>query len=300
MTEQPQPPEAVEPPSPDEAAPDEFARRDELLSAALDGALVEAVGELGATAAEIAVLEAAPALARQADLRAAARALAAVPALDEITRARLVRGAIDSVSAGAAAPDDAGHRTADLTPGHVMRSRTLHRTRSRRWLVPAASVAAAAALAGGIGVALNDEDRQVADPGNVAQQEAAPGVEPATIDYGEIDGAALRLLVAQADGGNSGRSSAELNTGDFGPDTIASPESSQVEPLGTVTYDTAAAAECLGNLNPGGALAQVIGVATVAGQVGLVATADEPGARLGWVVSTDTPCAVLLSTMMAT
>lgn len=300
MTDEPQYPEATEPPAPDLVAPDHTApgpaeRRDELLSAALDGALIGAVGDLGATPDEIAALESAGARARQADLRAAGRTIAAVPPLDEVTRARLVRAAVESGSLESASGRAA--ESTDITPRRAIPAIAGRRERSRRWLVPAASVAAVAALAGGLGVALDDDGRQVADTTSLAAEDLAESAA-LVVDYGEIDDATLRSLVTTSDGplGPDDPPTVESGKGDV---STAGAES---DPSRTfhdpVSYDTVAAASCLAELNPGGVLPQVIGIATVEGRAALVAVADEPGRRFGWVVSTDTPCAVLLSTMV--
>ena len=289
MTDTPEHPEATGP------APPEFpARRDELLSAALDGALVDAVGDLGVTPAEIAALDEVDARARQTDLRAAGRAIGTVPPLDELTRARLVRHAIEAAAVGA------GHEA--LTPSRLSAQSTAARRspqRSRRWLLPAASVAAAVALVGGIGVAFNDDDRQVADQTELANEQFGDVQGPiAAIDYGEVDDVALRDLLAGKSvvAGASSRGSGESDP--LTPETESGPAVPPIEDPPNVTYDTAAAAACLAELNPGGVLPQVIGVASVDGRDGLVAIADEPGRRSGWVVSTDVPCSVLLSAMV--
>lgn len=289
MTDTPEHPEATGP-----APPDLPARRDELLSAALDGALVDAVGDLGVTPAEIAALDEVDARARQTDLRAAGRAIGTVPPLDELTRARLVRRAIEAAAVGAGREE--------LTPSRLSAQSTAARRsaqRSRRWLLPAASVAAAAALVGGIGVAFNDDDRQVADQTELANEQFGDVQDPiAAIDYGEVDDVALRDLLAGKSvvAGASSRGSGESDP--LTPETESGPAVPPIEDPPNVTYDTAAAAACLAELNPGGVLPQVIGVASVDGRDGLVAIADEPGRRSGWVVSTDVPCSVLLSAMV--
>lgn len=262
------------PPSDDEpdGATHRVSRHDELLSAAIDGALVEAVRDLGADPSETAALESSVSRARQAELAHAGMALSAVPALDELTRTRLVRGALAAVS----------------PVGDVVPTQRVSANR-RRWRAPAAAAAAAIALAGGVGVALRDDGRQVAseETSDAFKAETfAPLAGGGLTDYGPLEPSDLaRITGANGPVGETGTlaSDVERMPSDTALEEPATPEGTDAELTG-----------CLTQLNPGGATPQVIGTAEIDGNPVYVAVADEPGRRLGYAF-TVVPCRIAMS-----
>ena len=171
------------PPSPDRARDAELI--DELLSAALDGELDAAAGDLGLTpaAARALVEENAD---RGSALGAAQDRLAeAPPALDEVTRRRLVSGAAAAVAGPGAAAGAAA-------------------VRRRRWLVAAAGAAAALTLFGAVaalvGMSLHGDDAGDAASGGRSSESADTSAALApTADLGEVsDPAVLRALLDES------------------------------------------------------------------------------------------------------
>jgi hypothetical protein len=252
---------------PDDRAPAE--RFDELLSAELDGELRAAATELGATPDELDTLREGRAEARRGALAGAAVRYGELEPLDDVARARMVRGALGHLAQGIPATDE-------LTP---------RRARRARWLAPSAAAAAALALVVGIGVALQDGDdaRPAAVPTGDAQTEGA-GAETLA-DLGDLtDAGRLRGLLGE---GGDGFAAPNQESGGAGAED-STPDLDAADAGATTTGAARATPEdCLPGLRPDGPVPMLVGTATYEGAPAFVAVLELPDRILAWVFAPD-------------
>jgi hypothetical protein len=214
---------------------------------------------------------------RHAAMVAAAQAIGTVQALDELTRSRLVRGALSAL--------DSAQPTSD-------RPVTAQARRSPRWLVPAGSVAAAAALlVGVVSLAGNSNDPAVpaaeSFDAQVAVSESDGPVE--LTDLGEVsDPARLRGLVTGDEIDGTGLSAEEFGS-ESGRAPSGGPSAAGAAPIPTD--------DCLRSIDSDLDLA-LLGRATYQSEAAVVATAATPTATVVYVIGAN--CTILSSLQVAT
>ncbi len=220
---------------------------------------------------------------RYAAMIAAASAIGSTPVLDDVTRARLVRGALAALDVGAQAMND------DAVPArsHVRTSRT------QRWMVPIGAVAAAAALVIGVaslaGNSGDDPDAPFAGSASVEVDDGGFAPDRLLPDLGDVtDPGVLRDLVlvdTKSDVTALGAESAE------GPlETPVSGGRESAPPLALPS------SECLASLDPE-AEPVVIATATFNGAPAVVATSASATSMLVFVLGGE--CTILSSLQIA-
>ncbi len=250
-------------------------------------------------------------------MRAVVAGIGSVPALDEVTRARLVRQALAATSERAtgteAAPPGVDHPLGDLIARR-------DRSRLQRWIAPVGAAAASIAIVAGLLAANNgDPVRPTANPKDAMIESAdldASTTEgaPANIaDFGEIaDPAELRrqlsaFTAASNDAGTTPQESGDPETGATGRNDANPPGSSRVSsvepdttPGGGVVLSGGALLPdpCLASLNPGGVTPVMVAIATYEAETVAVAIANEPNRALVFVVSSD--CRIVANQQLAT
>lgn len=215
---------------------------------------------------------------RHAAMVAAANAIGSVPALDEVTRSRLVRSALSAL-------DSAGPELDQLVAARARR-------RSPRWLVPVGSVAATAALVVGV-VSLagnsNDPLAPVAESSDPQIAAAETDVALRLTDLGEVsDPAMLRALVL-GDAPEPTTMSAESFEDPQVEGQPGGPEESVEAPIPS--------GECLESIDPDLELA-LLGSATFDGEPAVVASGASATATVVYVIGAD--CTILSSLQVAT
>ncbi len=215
---------------------------------------------------------------RHAAMVAAANAIGSVPALDEVTRSRLVRGALSALD------------SAEPEFDQIVAVRA--RRRSPRWLVPVGSVAATAALVVGV-VSLagnsNDPPSSVAKSSDAQIEAAESDVALRLTDLGEVsDPAMLRALVL-----GEATDVTTMSVESFGDPPVQGPSGGSGE-SGPPPIPTD---ECLRSIDPDLALAP-LGSATYRGEPAVVASGATATATTVYVIGAD--CTILSSLQVAT
>jgi hypothetical protein len=242
-------------------------------------------------------------------MRAAAAAIAAAPPLDELTRHRLVAGALDALDSSTHGRPDAPSASSDLVPNGS--GRAAGRARAR-WYGVAGAAAAAIVLVSGVGLALRNDsgaDDGVAGGAERTSVDAGSDLGIPPVDLGDVSAPDRLRGILGGDGelSSSGYdSTAKTQSAEVGSptDDRVATESFDSTDRPEVAPDVASGAastvdpECLAGLNPGHETPAVVGVATYEGRSAFVATVTESDRVLGWVVSLD-DCTVLLAQQVA-
>jgi hypothetical protein len=210
--------------------------------------------------------------------------LADVAPLDEVTRARLVRAALDSVASNAEVQNVDDH----LAP---------RRSRSARWLAPVGAVAAAAAAVVGVFVFQDSGPSSDVADDRVASEAATAdvAVQLEELPYlGDVsDPAVVRDLVGGDSAAELGSNaeydvaSSTLPPADDGTSDVDRTSFSEDSPVESATGSITPSAlpdNCLTALNPGGVRPALIGTGDFRGESVVVAIAEEPGRTIVFVV----------------